>query len=333
MSQTEKNIDQLFLRKSYHELTDDEKLEISEIAKTESEFNDAKLMLLSIEREILSIEDIEPKEGTKKYLMDEFNRVSPAKSSRPMGLGIFFPSDKPFHQKLGVQLIGIAAAVVLMFTLFLPEKDKLSQNSETADLPTKEQTNEEQLIEENNTIKFDSPKEKEESSKEIVLNTNTNKQKDKKVDNSVVISNKETEVSQPASDLMSENHIPTISDEKTNKADTPSKLPVIEETVAEDEMDLLADSDFAAEQPSRNEAEKNTISTGSAKSSIEANDINTLDADESLAIVSADIETKNISSSMPAAQVGKESKTKFKIKTSKTLAENKELIKHFYTAM
>lgn len=329
MSNTNKNIDQLFLHKSFHELSKEEKLEISEFASTESEFNDTKMMLLSVQKELNSIKDIEPKESTKKHLLNEFNKIRPAKTSRPMGLGIFFPSDKPFHRKLGVQILAIAAAFVLLFTLFDPSKDTLTQEQETAVIDEDKNVSEEQIIKEVVTSEEVTPDLQDDVSNEKDYNPNAQIENNNTGENKSIVSEKVVPPPPTPSIIGHVYDKESTADLKVKKES--NSVNIVSEELAEDGNVFFDDNEADDEDLAvvMDESISKNINTGTSSKDVADVSVSpSVDAIENFATATTSAEaekTRNMSA--PQTEI------LLKVKTSKTLAENKELIKHFYTAM
>jgi hypothetical protein len=329
MSNTNKNIDQLFLHKSFHELSKEEKLEVSEFATTESEFNDTKMMLLSVQKELNSIKDIEPKESTKKHLLNEFNKIRPAKTSRPMGLDILFPSDKPFHRKLGVQILAIAAAFVLIFTFFDPSKDTLTQENETAVIDEDSNVSEEQLTKEISTKEEITHELEDDVNNEKDYNPNTQLENDNTGENKTIIPEKVVPPPPTPSIIADIYDKESTSDLKAKKEN--NSVSNDSEELAEDGNVFFEDNESDDEDLAvvMDESISSNVNTGtSSKDFADVSVSPAVDAMETFAAATTSAEAEK-SRNMSAPQT----EILLKVKTSKTLAENKELIKHFYTAM
>ncbi len=121
MKDTFTNIDELILSKSFSELTPDELLSIKDIAKEETGYNQIQATLLAIKKELLTADDITPRESTKESLLAAFDKARPAlnstTTSRSMGLGYFFPKDKSVIKMPGIQILSVAASLLLIISL------------------------------------------------------------------------------------------------------------------------------------------------------------------------------------------------------------------------
>ncbi len=328
MSHKDQNIDQLFLKKTFHELTQNEKKEISEIATTEAEFNDVKMMLIAIEKEISSIKDIEPKSSTKEHLISEFNKIRPTKTVRPkMGLGILFPSEKSFFQKPGIQILAIAAIVVLIFTLFIPSKDVLKEQSDTAQVSKKNVLDEDKIVKETIPTKNEEVKKIEnadssmENLSKITDPMETNAEKSAVIDKtypSPVSANKNT-----ASDV--------IVEASTIPSTYEAEEDVASEVINLDNIDIQNEDSKDISAPAADEVLA-PVATGNTHDLLEDFAVVEEMTDDSdiTALVQKNKKVRQMSEPVLESS---DLNTKNTIKTSKTLSENKELIKYFYTAM
>ncbi len=337
MNEIDKNIDQIILLKGYHELSSAEKNAIKDIAVTEAEFNDAKRMLQLIESQILDIEDITPKNETKDYLISEFNRIRPAKAERPSGLGIFFPSNKPFHQKLGVQIIAAAAVLLLIVTLFIPRGNDLTHQKVTAMTEKKNVVSEETLIKsEEKIIVAESDLENKE------LETNTDLEAiDEKSKNEQTIEKTIAKDEKPASPVVVDvldYAANTTSEKIEGNKPTVSDISILDSEEIDDDYvsDGLASEVLnEVDKTSKKDISSNqnmTVQTGAAATMVTDEVAVSEDLyDTDLAVAPAMAETSVFN--RKADSKLNESANKSPVKLSKTLAENKELIKYFYTAM
>jgi hypothetical protein len=317
MNVSEENIDQLILLKSYHELTADEKASIKDIAANETEFNETKMMLSSIVQQINEVPEITPKAETKESLIKEFNKFRPAKAERPAGLGVLFPSDKPFHKKLGVQILSIAAVIALIFTIYLPNAGKITNSGEV-----------EKDMALNNEKKSEPIKTKEEKS---ILKEN---EKPKVV---LEDSNTETILIMEESSVVANQNEQHISDAETkNKSDfnkNPSPSTTVYSSPAKPSFDAVADG--IAQQDIYEMDDSESIAADEIEVLDNVATGNTMQVDNSLSYNEVE------SSAVRAISADKKTQSngtlkdsdKSNIIQSKSLAQNKELIALFYTAM
>lgn len=140
MENKERNIEDILLKKAYHELTAEEYLTIKDTITSETEYNDMRTMLLASIAYLDKIEEIEPKNTTEKFLMEEFSRIHPAKSDKSMGLGFLFPKGRSFYQQPGFQILAVAAMLVLIFTIYpkLSNKDSNGELAHHQTVPSKD---------------------------------------------------------------------------------------------------------------------------------------------------------------------------------------------------
>jgi hypothetical protein len=130
MDNTIENIDLVILDKEYHELTNDEKAAVGEFIADEQEYNDFKLMLTAVKAQLIDEKEIIPNPEIKSKLIADFEKHIPAAhlNSSKMGLVYFFPKEKGFFNKPGVQILMAAAGIALLigftFTLSFDNSQK-----------------------------------------------------------------------------------------------------------------------------------------------------------------------------------------------------------------
>jgi len=106
------------LNRDYNELTIDELAIVKEHVESEQEFNEMKAVVMGLGNILKEEKELEPNPAIKVALLKEFDKQQPA------GVywlnGIFtslFPKEKKLFQKPGMQLIGLAASVLLIVTI------------------------------------------------------------------------------------------------------------------------------------------------------------------------------------------------------------------------
>jgi len=111
-------IDDLILTKSFNDLTSEELIAIKDLVSNEAEFLQLKMAYRETSKMMQEEMYISPNPETKTALMDEFRKARPAVGvSRTGGLGILFPKSKPFYSRPGIQILAVAASILLLFTV------------------------------------------------------------------------------------------------------------------------------------------------------------------------------------------------------------------------
>lgn len=137
---TKKDIEFYLLNFEYKELNDEQLDIVSKEIKSENEYNSLRNFMLTLTSE--KEEGIIPPPAIKASLMQEFAKANNSGFWATTGL-FLFPKDKPAYAKPGMQLLAIAASIVLIFTVFVDFEQKQS------DVAMNEAVNEEQPIHQN----------------------------------------------------------------------------------------------------------------------------------------------------------------------------------------
>ena len=118
------------LNREYNELSSVELAIVNEHIESEQEFNHMKAVLMGVGNFFKEDRELEPNPAIKAALLKEFDKQQLA---RAYGLnGIFvslFPKEKKFFQKLGMQLIGLAASVLLILTIAFNANDDINNSA------------------------------------------------------------------------------------------------------------------------------------------------------------------------------------------------------------
>jgi hypothetical protein len=116
MENSIENIDLMILEKEYHQLTTDEKSAVSDFIANEQEYNDFKLMLSAVKAQLKDEKEIIPNPAIKAKLVADFEKFVPVTSlnNSNRGLVYFFPKEKSFFNKPGVQVLMAAAGIALL---------------------------------------------------------------------------------------------------------------------------------------------------------------------------------------------------------------------------
>jgi hypothetical protein len=356
MENTNINIDQLLLTKSYNELTEAERLALKDSVQSERDFNDLKTMLIAATKELQSAEEIAPKSETKAFLMKEFARVHPATQSGAGGLGFLFPKDRAFYQKPGYQLIAVAAVVILIFTIYPNLTGGMTGDGDMAQHEVSEPTatTEEKSVEGETAEEIaDEDTEVTVTDQEVLDQTLANNNQE--VTDEV---NKGFMALESPSDKSEGNvYADGVMMDATNElmADMEEEEiypPIISEVEAPEEYDWASDNGgaddlaVAGNNTTENNAEnddlyyKESEANEVANAPVVAMDVATGGAegkDLASAEESEAMETQTlmevVSAKVEKSRVNKKSDLAPTVKTVKSLAENSELIDLFYTAM
>ena len=106
------------LNREYNELNSDELAIVKEHVESEQEFNEMKAVLMGVGNFFKEEKELEPNSAIKAALLKEFDKQQPAGSYWLNGIFVsFFPKEKKLFQKPGMQLIGLAASVLLIVTI------------------------------------------------------------------------------------------------------------------------------------------------------------------------------------------------------------------------
>ena len=106
------------LNRDYNELTIDELSIVKEYVESEQEFNEMKSVVVGVSNLSKEEKQLEPNPAIKAALLKEFDKQKPAGAYWLNGMYIsLFPKEKKLYQKPGMQLIGLAASVLLIVTI------------------------------------------------------------------------------------------------------------------------------------------------------------------------------------------------------------------------
>ena len=106
------------LNRDYNELTIDELAIVKEHVESEQEFNEMKAVVMGVGNIFKEEKELEPNPAIKVALLKEFDKQQPAGAYWLNGIFTsLFPKEKKLFQKPGMQLIGLAASVLLIVTI------------------------------------------------------------------------------------------------------------------------------------------------------------------------------------------------------------------------
>ena len=120
MNDSQHNIEYLLKSKEYFELSSDELAIISAEIKDEQEYNQLKNLIVSITDDPTENQLIEPPIELKNSLLEEFRKTNSKNKIWLNGIvTTLFPLDKKVVSMAGTQLIGIAASLAIILTIYL----------------------------------------------------------------------------------------------------------------------------------------------------------------------------------------------------------------------
>ena len=120
MNDSQHNIEYLLKSKEYFELSSDELAIISAEIKDEQEYNQLKNLIVSITDDPTENQLIEPPIELKNSLLEEFRKTNSKNKIWLNGIvTTLFPLDKKVVSMPGTQLIGIAASLAIILTIYL----------------------------------------------------------------------------------------------------------------------------------------------------------------------------------------------------------------------
>ena len=106
------------LNREYNELSSDELAIVNEHVETEQEFNEMKAVVMGASNLFKENRELEPNPAIRAALLKEFDKQQPARAYWLNGIFVsLFPKEKRLFQKPGMQLIGLAASVLLIVTI------------------------------------------------------------------------------------------------------------------------------------------------------------------------------------------------------------------------
>jgi hypothetical protein len=106
------------LNREYNELSSDELAIVNEHVESEQEFNEMKAVVMGAGNFFKEERELEPNPAIKAALLKEFEKQQPARAYWLNGIFVsLFPKEKKLFQKPGMQLIGLAASVLLIVTI------------------------------------------------------------------------------------------------------------------------------------------------------------------------------------------------------------------------
>ena len=106
------------LNREYNELNSAELAIVSEHVESEQEFNEMKAVVMGVGNIFKEEKELAPNPAIKVALLKEFDKQQPARAYWLNGIFVsLFPKEKKLFQKPGMQLIGLAASVLLIVTI------------------------------------------------------------------------------------------------------------------------------------------------------------------------------------------------------------------------
>ena len=106
------------LNREYDKLNSDELAIVNEHVESEQEFNEMKAVVMGAGNFFKEEKELAPNPAIKVALLKEFDKQQPARAYWLNGIFVsLFPKEKKLFQKPGMQLIGLAASVLLIVTI------------------------------------------------------------------------------------------------------------------------------------------------------------------------------------------------------------------------
>ena len=106
------------LNREYNKLNSDELAIVNEHVESEQEFNEMKAVVMGVGNIFKEEKELAPNPAIKVALLKEFDKQQPARAYWLNGIFVsLFPKEKRLFQKPGMQLIGLAASVLLIVTI------------------------------------------------------------------------------------------------------------------------------------------------------------------------------------------------------------------------
>ena len=124
------------LNREYDKLNSDELAIVNEHVESEQEFNEMKAVAMGVGNIFKEEKELAPNPAIKVALLKEFDKQQPARAYWLNGIFLsLFPKEKQLFQKPGMQLVGLAACVLLIVTIAFNgdidiNNSKLAQNED-----------------------------------------------------------------------------------------------------------------------------------------------------------------------------------------------------------
>ena len=124
------------LNREYNKLNSDELAIVNEHVESEQEFNEMKAVVMGVGNIFKEEKELAPNPAIKVALLKEFDKQQPARAYWLNGIFLsLFPKEKQLFQKPGMQLVGLAACVLLIVTIAFNgdidiNNSKLAQNED-----------------------------------------------------------------------------------------------------------------------------------------------------------------------------------------------------------
>jgi hypothetical protein len=116
MEDITEHIDRIILEKEYAQLSSDELAQIQEFIANEIEYNDFRHTLQAVRAQYANEIEVEPSSEVKDKLLAQFEHYQKTGKTfgSSSGIAYFFPSEKQFFAKPGIQILMAAAAIALL---------------------------------------------------------------------------------------------------------------------------------------------------------------------------------------------------------------------------
>jgi len=127
---TKMDVEFYLLNREYSELNAEEHAIVKEYVESEQDFNEMKAVLMGAGDFFKEEKELEPNPAIKAALLKEFDKQQPAGAYWLNGIFVsLFPKEKKIFQKPGMQLIGLAASVLLVLTIVFNGENNLNNST------------------------------------------------------------------------------------------------------------------------------------------------------------------------------------------------------------
>lgn len=320
---TKNDIEFYLLNREYINLKGEEKKFVDEHISSEQEFNELKAIVQGVNAVHMEEEELIPDPKIKAHLLKEFDRHRPASGYWLNGISVaLFPKEKKFHQKPGVQLIGIAASISLLIGVFLNvgpmNNNDLAQHKSAEEVvaPAEEKAVENEL--EEMAEEVEGEKIMDETDEETITTISETVATTKEEENLRKESSSDDFVVEQFKDLpiVMEDVIEEESEELANKGEVSKTYYSLDEVATEEISEIeITDNEVASDL---------IIDGGLAATSVDQSTEPAVAISEET--ISSTVATGN-------ASVSREAKKNDSPVTGRTLAEDADLIDLLYTAL
>lgn len=154
MKEIDENIDQLILSKPYKALSEKERKAVKAFVADEKEYNSFRAMLIAATQQINIEDELIPNPAIRSKLIADFEQYRPALGyQKKKRNGGFFPKGTPIYKMPGVQFLAVAASIAVLIGVFFNSSSfVMSPSSEEMAIQDNKLTIEEELAIEKNRV-------------------------------------------------------------------------------------------------------------------------------------------------------------------------------------